>query len=96
MLYTAEEGSGLFFIPMGMTEGDEIAVDINGTAIPPDHLQWKWYDDERPPSCTMALSSPPFVYGDNVLGLRLTKSADGAEGDVVVQRLECMVRARNE
>ena len=93
-LYTAEEGSGLFFIPMGLTEGDEIAVDINGTAIPPERLQWKWYDDERPPSCTMALSSPPFVYGDNVLGLRLTRSADGAEGDIVVQQLECWVRGQ--
>jgi hypothetical protein len=96
MLYTAEEGSGLFFIPMGMTEGDEIAVDINGEAIPPERLQWKWYDDERPPSCTMALSSPPFVYGDNVLGLRLTKSADGAEGDIVVQQLECWVRGQGK
>ncbi|MAG35336.1 MAG: hypothetical protein CL878_03680, partial [Dehalococcoidia bacterium] len=93
MLYTADEGSGLFFIAMGLLEGDELAIDVNGKAIAAEHLRWQWYDDGRPPTCTMALSSPPFVYGDNYLGLRLTRAADGAEGDIVVRQLECFVRA---
>ena len=93
MLYTTDEGSGLFFIAMGLLEGDEIAIDINGKAIASEHLRWKWHDDGRPPTCTMALSSPPFVYGDNYLGLRLTRAADGAEEDIVVRQLECFVRA---
>ena len=66
---------------------------INGKAIASEHLRWKWHDDGRPPTCTMALSSPPFVYGDNYLGLRLTRAAHGAEGDIVVRQLECFVRA---
>jgi len=93
ILPLADEGSGLTFFALGMLEGDEVGVDINGEAIPAERLRWKWYDDDRPPSCTIALSSPPFVYGDNYLGLKLVKAAGEAEGEIIVERLECMVRA---
>ena len=85
------EGSGLSFFAAGLATGDRLAIDINGTAVPPDRMSWSW-NEEGPPSCKIALSGPPFRYGDNVLGLALEGSAEGAEGDVVVERLECTVR----
>ena len=92
-----DEGSGLTFIVIGLEKGDKLAVDINGTAVASEHLRWTWYDDEgRPPTCKIALESPPFVYGDNHLGLRIVKSAEGGEGHVKVERVECMVRASCE
>ena len=99
ILPLTDEGSGLTFILLGLLEGDEIAVDINGRAIPSEHLRWKWYDDSRSPSCTIPLSSPPFVYGDNYLGVKIAKTAEGAEGaegDITIERVECMVRTENE
>ena len=93
LLPLTEGGSGLTFFATGLVAGDEIAVEINGQAIPPEHLRWQPSTGSRPPSCTVALSSPPFVYGDNYLGLTLTNPAEGAEGDVTVERVECTVRA---
>ncbi len=85
------EGSGLSFFPKGLAKGDRLAIDINGTAVPSERVSWTW-NEEGPPSCKVALSSPPFRYGNNVLGLTLEQGAAGAEGDIVVERLECMVR----
>ncbi len=98
----ANEGSGLIFFPLGLLEDDEITVDINGKVIPPEQLRWKWYHGWFP-SCTIALSSPPFVYGDNYLGVTITKPADegnkrrseiyeDATGDIRIERVECIVR----
>ena len=86
-----EGGSGLTFFAMDLADGDEIAVDINGTPIPEDHLRWQPAADERPAACTIALSGPPFVYGDNHLGLTLAGTAR-AGGDITVERVECLVR----
>ena len=94
ILPLTDEGSGLRFFPTGLLEGDEIAIDINGTAIPPEHVRWQRHDDGRPSSCTIVLSSPPFVYGDNHLGLTLTTPAEEGEGEITVERVECMVRAQ--
>jgi hypothetical protein len=92
-----DKGSGLTFIPVGLEEGDELAVDINGTAIADQHMRWTWYDGGgRPPLCKIALSSPPFVYGDNYLGLKIIRDADGAAGDITVGRLDCIVRVSSE
>ncbi len=106
ILPLTDESSGLTFTAKWLLRNDEIAVDINGEAIPSEHMRWKWFNDVRPPSptrpghpsCTIALSSPPFIYGDNVLGVTITKAAEGVEGyidDIVVERVECMVRAQN-
>ena len=93
ILPLTEKSSGLTFSPVGLARGDALAIDINGKAIPPEHIRWTWYDEkDQPPSCKIALSSPPFVYGDNDLGLKITKNADGAEGDIIVEHVECMVR----
>ena len=94
VLPLTDGGSGLTFLPTGLREGDEIAVEINGQAVPPGHLRWTLPADGRPPSCTVALSSPPFVYGDNYLGLTLAKRAEESEGDITVERVECTVRAQ--
>ena len=96
ILPLTDEGSGLTFFPVGLLEGDEIEVEINGEPVPSEHLRWQRHADGRPPSCKVALSSPPFVCGDNHLGLKLTKRAEGTEGDITVERAECMVRAAKE
>ena len=108
ILPLTDEGSGLTFVAKWLLRDDEIAIDINGEAIPSEHVRWEWFDDTgggmsflKPghPSCTIALSSPPFVYGDNYLGLKITKAAEGVEGyigDIVVDRVECWVRAQSQ
>lgn len=87
------EGSGLTFFPLGLLQGEELIVDINGAPVSSEHLSWEWADDGRSPSCTIALSSPPFVYGDNTLGAKLTKVAARVDGEVMVERVECAVRS---
>ena len=92
LLPLTEGGSGLTFYPRGLVREDELAVEINGRAIPADHLRWKLHEDGRPPSCTVALSSPPFVYGDNYLGVKIGRLAPAAEGDIEIERVECRAR----
>ena len=87
----SEEGSGLTFRPSGTSRGDALEVDVNGVKIPDERLTWTWYEDGSPPLCRIALSDPPFVFGDNELGISITKSAEGGERKVVVERLECQV-----
>ncbi|MCZ6633914.1 MAG: family 10 glycosylhydrolase [bacterium] len=94
ILPLTDEGSGLTFMLLGSLKDDELTVDINGKTIPAEHSRWKWYDDDQPPSCTIALSSPPFVYGDNYLGVKITKAI--GEGEIKIERVECMVRAENQ
>jgi len=94
VLPLTDEGSGLTFFALNLADGDELEVEINGKTIPSEHLRWQWHEDDRPPACTIALSCPPFVYGDNYLGLKICKAADDADGDITVERLECMVRAQ--
>jgi len=93
LLPLTDDSSGLTFIPDGYTKGDEIAIDVNGQMLPSEHVRWTWYTEPgRPPSCKLALSGPPFVYGDNYLGLSVTKHAQDAGGKIRVNRLECLVR----
>lgn len=46
-----DEEDGLTFFPLGMSQSDKFTVDINGKAIPSEHLKWQWHDD-RLPSCS--------------------------------------------
>ncbi len=86
-------GAMLMFNP-GIVPGDEIAIDINGKTIPADSIQYEWPKEKgRPPLCKFALGSPPAVYGDNYLGMKLVKSATGAEGDIVLNEVEVVVKA---
>ena len=41
------------------------------------------------------MSSPPAVYGDNYLGLRLVKSATDADDDLTVDDVEVIVKTGN-
>jgi hypothetical protein len=78
----------------GIVPGDEIAIDINGTPIPTESIQYEWNDDRGEPSvCRFALSSPPAVYGDNYLGMTLVKSATGEQVDIVLHDVEVVVKA---
>ena len=47
-----DEEDGLTFFPLGMSQGDELTVDINGKAIPSEHLIWQWHDDRLPSGTT--------------------------------------------
>ena len=86
-------GAMLVFLPR-LLPGDEIELDINGTKIPGHNIQFEWGSKEGDyPVCKLALSSPPTVYGDNFLGLKLIKSSEGAEGDVVLDEVEVFVKA---
>ena len=78
----------------GIVPGDELVIDVNGKTIPAEDISYEWYDEElRPPLCRFALSSPPAVYGDNYLGMRLVKSASGTVGDIGMYEVEVIVRA---
>ena len=92
----------LLFRP-SIAPGDEIEVDINGKTIPAKDVKYppkhKWYHGAwaqgRPPLCSLPLNSPPAVYGDNYLGLKLVKSADEAKGDVILDVVEVIVKPGN-
>ena len=85
-------GAVLLFRPH-IVPGDEIAVDINGHVIAAEHIQYEWHEEKgRPPECRFALTSPPSVYGDNYLGLKLIKSEAGAKDAVTLDELEVIVK----
>ena len=73
--------------------GDKIAIDINGHAIAAENINYKWQDEEdKPPLCSFALTSPPAVYGDNHLGLTLITSAADADDDIILDEVEVIVK----
>lgn len=94
-------GAWLIFRAIGMELGDKIAVTINGVPIPSADIRHIWYQEGRPhwegrtlppfTECCLALISPPGIYGDNLLGLQLLQSANGASGDIVMDELEVIV-----
>ena len=47
-----DEEDGLTFFPLGMSQSDKFTVDINGKAIPSEHLIWQWHDDRLPSGTT--------------------------------------------
>ena len=72
--------------------GDEIEIDVNGSSVPPESIRCEWPDREgQLPVCRFALGSPPAVYGDNHLGMRLVRSAPEARDDVVLHEVEVRV-----
>ena len=88
-------GAVLLFSP-SIVPGDEIEVDINGETIPAENIKTNWPDEQdKSPLCRFALSSPPAVYGDNYLGLRLVKSATDADDDIIVDEVEVIVKRGN-
>ena len=89
-------GAMLMFKP-GIVPGDKIEVDINGKTIPADSIQYEWPKDKgQPLLCRFALTSPPAVYGDNYLGLKLIKSADGTKDDIILDKVEAFVKAKKK
>ena len=84
----------LTFFAQGLSKHDALTIDINGTKIPSQNLKWTWPDNDQPPSCTIALSNPPFIYGDNHLGLTIAKSAENIDGEIIVDHIECGIRSQ--
>ena len=72
--------------------GDDIAIDVNGTVIPPENIQIEWSEKENtPPKVRFTLHSPPAIYGDNQLGMRLLKSATTAPAESRIQMYDVEV-----
>ena len=92
-------GAMLMFRP-SIVPGDEIEIDINGEKIPAENISYEWSEEadelhpaDQPPTCHFALSSPPAVYGDNYLGMKLLKSGPDAKGDIDLFEVEVIVKA---
>ena len=78
----------------GIVPGDELSIDVNGKTIPAGNISYEWSKEkDRLPLLRFALSSPPAVYGDNYLGIKLVKSASEAKGDIVMDEVEVIVTA---
>ena len=73
---------------IGLAESDELTIDINGEDI--SAVEADWDLDTDPPTCTISMSNPPFINGDNELGIRLSSSS-GSEGQIVVEQLDCFI-----
>jgi len=85
-------GALLLFTP-SIVHDDEIEVDINGQTIPAEKIKYEWPEgSDKSPLCSFALTSPPAVYGDNHLGLKLNKSAAGANDEIFVDEVEVVVK----
>lgn len=77
----------------GIVPGDKIEIDINGTPISAENIQYQWKEDSAaPPTCRFPLNSPPAVYGDNYLGMKLVKSAPGETRDMALHDVEVLVK----
>ena len=76
----------------GIVPGDKIEIDINGTPIAAESIQYQWKEDSATPTCRFPLNSPPAVYGDNYLGMKLVKSAPGETNDMVLHDVEVLVK----
>ena len=86
-------GATLLFRP-GIVPGDELEIDVNGHTIPPEEIEYQWpAERDQRPVCRFRLTSPPAVYGDNHLGMKLVKGAAGAEGEVALDEVEVLVSA---
>ncbi len=89
---------------VNLVPGDEIEVSINGKPIPSAAITREFHEQGRtniqegallPPytSVTLEPTSPPFIFGNNRIGIKLTKSADGATGEITVPEFEVAVSA---
>jgi hypothetical protein len=69
--------------------GDEMKLTINGSVIPQESISFTFHENGRneiqkgmrlPPytSITCKPTSPPFVFGENTIGIEMTKSAPGS------------------
>ena len=76
-----------------IVSGDEVVIDINGKTIPAENIRYEWHHEkDRTPLCRFALSSPPAVYGDNYLGMKLVRSAPSGKDDIVLHEVEVIVK----
>lgn len=88
--------NNLTFFPQGLSKTDVITVAINDTEIPSNNLKWTWQNDDQLPFCTIPLSTPPFVYGDNYLSLALMQSVQESTEDIIVEHVECRIQSLPE
>ena len=79
------------FYAQGLSQNDVLTVEINDVETPTEQQQWEWPEDGTP-SCTIILSDPPFVYGDNHLALTLTKSEQNTSQEIIVEQVECWIQ----
>lgn len=71
---------------------DVISVDVNGQMISAVDIVYQWPEDpQEAVRCECPLDPALLRYGDNILGMRLIKSAPEGEGDVVLHEVEIHV-----
>ena len=93
----------LLFRGYHMTKADQVAVQINGTAIPAkaiksrcDEVRLDVRTPHEPPFCThwFTLTAPPAVFGENRLTVQLLNSDPAAQEDIVIDEVEVFVIPR--
>lgn len=80
---------------------DKIELSINGTVIPPENMKISWPSRGRPKeygrpfdTCSIfmfPLTSPPVVFGDNILGAKVVALDEEGKGDIIIDELEVTV-----
>ena len=74
--------------------GDDLALDVNGEAVPEDNVRRMWHEAGRstnigrplPAYSTVIFDLDPdgMIDGDNTLAAMLTKQEEGASGDILI------------
>ena len=81
--------------------GDNLALDVNGAAVPEDNVRRMWHEAGRstnigrplPAYSTVIFDLDPdgMIDGDNTLAAMLTKQEEGASGDILIDEIDVTV-----
>ena len=81
--------------------GDDVALDLNGVAVPDDTVRRMWHESGRstnigrplPAYSTVIFDLNPdaMIDGDNTLGVTLTNQEEGASGDILIDEIDVTV-----
>ena len=81
--------------------GDDLALDVNGAAVPEDNVRRMWHEAGRstnigrplPAYSTVIFDLDPdgMIDGDNTLAVTLTEQEEGASGDILIDEIDVTV-----
>ena len=82
-------------------KGDRLAFTLNGALLPDVDIKERWHGDGRPAkfgrpmkpyrAYMIPLTTPPAVFGDNVLSAVVTDLDPDGEGPIAVEELQVTV-----
>ncbi len=94
-------GAWLIFRAISKCPEDEIAVTLNAREIPAGAIRSIWHPQGRPAwegrplaaytEFRVSLTSPPGIYGDNSLGIRLVAKNSAESSEITVDEVEVVV-----